>query len=275
MKFDFSDALISQTRVAVWVGSMCLGMLLLFPFIQPQAAAMINITLVVVATALGHRRWGLLATGYTVFITWLMDTLFWNIGFPLETYVYGGIFNAFISLVFGSVLEAKSRNVVTDGLTGLCNHLHFRQSLSWEVRKAQRYGRELSLLMIDLDHFKRHNDQYGHLAGDAVLRELARILRAACRESDLPCRYGGDEFAVILPETGTDGALEVARRICEAAAGNDWRLDEQELDITVSIGVGLRQADQPPEDLIDSADRALYQAKRQSGNSVATNGLDG
>lgn len=256
-----------RRRTGIILAGFALGMLLLFPFIPPQIAALFNLALVVVANLLGFWRWGLAATAYTVFITWLVDELAWQSGFGPEVYITGGLFNVGLTLVFGTALAAKNRQVVTDGLTGLYNDSHFRAALDWEVRKAQRYDRKLALLMIDLDGFKRLNDHHGHLAGDHVLREVAEAIGSSCRDCDLAARYGGDEFAVILPETDLPGAVETARRISEHTEGKRWHHEGADMLVGVSIGKAALQSGESAEGLLRRADASLYEDKHRRRTS--------
>lgn len=270
MALDYSIFVRLRRRTPLWVGGMALFMLAIFPLVPPTVAAVFNIALVVVANLLGFWRWGLVATAYTIVITWVMDTLFWHIGFGPETYVVGGLFNLLMTLVFGTVLAAKERQIVTDGLTGLFNASHFRETLAWEVCKSNRYGRKLSLLMIDLDRFKPLNDCHGHPAGDEVLRRFARLLTQVARDCDLAARYGGDEFALILPETDIEGARELAARLKSTVQSIDWEFHGQALDVAVSIGAAEHKPGQVAEDLLAQADHDLYQSK-QRGNQNADN----
>jgi len=154
---------------------------------------------------------------------------------------------------------------ITDGLTGLYNHRHFQEQLEVEVKRGQRYDLNLSLIMIDLDHFKEFNDSYGHLEGDTLLRKIAQILKSSLRETDFVARYGGEEFAVILPETNKEGASIAAERVRRALS--EQTFGEVGAKMTVSLGVAsypddacLRAA------LIRKADEALYRAKREGRN---------
>jgi diguanylate cyclase (GGDEF)-like protein len=160
----------------------------------------------------------------------------------------------------------------TDGLTGLYNHREFQQRLSVESERSQRYGHSLSLLLVDIDHFKRVNDQHGHPAGDTLLKELAETIRTSIRTMDVAARYGGEEFVVILPETPSEGAVVVAERLRRQIA--DRRVvavSGQSLTCSVSIGVATYPVDaQQKERLIDAADKALYHAKYAGRNTVKT-----
>ena len=157
-----------------------------------------------------------------------------------------------------------------DGLTGLANRRHFDHVLQTEWLRAQRTGHTLSLLMCDIDFFKRYNDSHGHLAGDECLKKVAAVLRASLRRpADLTARYGGEEFALVLPHTEVDGAMamaELCRQHIEALA----LPNQPGHNVTLSIGVAsmVPSADTSPLDLIGSADRALYQAKHAGRNRV-------
>jgi two-component system, cell cycle response regulator len=152
---------------------------------------------------------------------------------------------------------------VTDPLTGAGNLRHMTTTLAREVERATRFDRPLALLLMDLDHFKRVNDTYGHTVGDAVLRELSRRVAACVREVDTVARYGGEEFVVITPETDTDGALSLAARICEAIREAPFVVGEDNVIVTVSIGVASLPAHGTSSgDLVRAADDGLYAAKR-------------
>ncbi|HEY0195372.1 MAG TPA: diguanylate cyclase [Kofleriaceae bacterium] len=160
---------------------------------------------------------------------------------------------------------------VTDGLTSLYNHRHFHERLSLEVERAQRSGASLSLLMLDVDHFKQFNDTFGHPAGDEVLRQLARVLTDARRLNDLVARYGGEEFAVILVDTNKFAAAKLAERIRERVHAHEFADAAPRAGrIGVSIGVATLADDGvDAEALVRAADTALYAAKRGGRNRVA------
>jgi diguanylate cyclase (GGDEF)-like protein len=163
------------------------------------------------------------------------------------------------------------RQAITDELTQLANRRRFTETLAVEVRRAERFGDPLALVLADLDDFKLINDQYGHQAGDEVLRRFSDVLRENVRDFDLPVRYGGEEFAVLLPETGLDGAEQLARRL--QAALLRLRLPEIGGDrppVTASFGVASFPAARSAEALLSAADRALYRAKAAGKNRVAS-----
>jgi diguanylate cyclase (GGDEF)-like protein len=168
---------------------------------------------------------------------------------------------------------------LTDSLTGLYNRRHLQHRLQQEVTRAQRYGQSLACLFVDADHFKRINDCHGHAGGDQVLTALAQRLRARLRTSDLPTRYGGEEFALLLPQTEPDDALALAREICAGIAAEPVVLESgEQVAVTVSIGVaGLPPTDQRPakeagEALLQAADQAVYRAKASGRNRVVSAG---
>ncbi|MGZ5341620.1 MAG: diguanylate cyclase [Solirubrobacterales bacterium] len=174
--------------------------------------------------------------------------------------------------------DFTSQQAVTDELTGLSNQRRFRELLAKETERAKRFGHRLSLLMLDLDDFKRVNDTYGHLQGDEVLRAVAEAVRAESREVDEPSRYGGEELAVALPETDAAGAFELAERIRTRIekVKVPLRNNAGSMGVTISIGVGeLGGSVDEAEDLIAAADEALYAAKRAGKNHVHTTGAEG
>ena len=185
---------------------------------------------------------------------------------------------------FGAILAVALENAIalerlkiaglTDALTGVKNRRYFEQRLGEEWQRARRYRRPLAAAMVDIDRFKRINDAYGHQAGDEVLQAVARAMGLHMRQSDVLCRYGGEEFAVLLPDTPPVRAQEVAERLRAAVAGRPFAVaDEVELHVTISVGIAAWQpaADQSgefasAEALIAAADRALYAAKEAGRN---------
>ncbi|RMG10783.1 MAG: diguanylate cyclase [Deltaproteobacteria bacterium] len=167
------------------------------------------------------------------------------------------------------LFEKTERMATTDGLTGLNNHRRFQELFETHLAAARRYGREVSLLLMDVDHFKSVNDTYGHPVGDKVLKGVAKVLAAQARDTDVVARYGGEEFAVVLPETGQEGAVVIANRIREEIARQVFSTELGPLKVTLSIGVATCpvHGDQK-QALVDRADQALYEAKRGGRNRV-------
>ncbi len=161
----------------------------------------------------------------------------------------------------------------TDSLTGLSNRRHFMFQAEQEVRRARRFSRDLSVIMMDLDHFKKINDMFGHATGDAVLEMLTRAGLESLRESDIMGRVGGEEFAIILPETGLVAAKEVAERLLAHIAETPIKIKEKSLHCTTSLGVAhLKPKESSIDNLLHRADQALYKAKKAGRNCVKTQG---
>jgi len=166
--------------------------------------------------------------------------------------------------------EIALERAMTDALTGLLNRYGLQRVLPREHAEAHRYHRPLSCLMIDLDNFKSINDIYGHPAGDAALQQVAEILTEAVRRSDMTCRYGGEEFLVLLPETNLDGALALAEKIRETAASRTFGDATHTFNLTLSGGTATLAETESGNDMIARADIALYHAKAKGRNRVET-----
>jgi diguanylate cyclase (GGDEF)-like protein len=168
--------------------------------------------------------------------------------------------------------NSKLRNAsFRDDLSGLYNHRFFHESLTGEIEAAERYRHPVSVIMLDVDNFKTINDTHGHQIGDAVLRAVGQYLQRTSRASDIPARYGGDEFVILLRDTTIDGARIRARAICSEIAATPIQIDGISVDITVSVGVaGYHQrAPVSKNQLINLADKAMYQSKRDGRNRVS------
>ena len=165
---------------------------------------------------------------------------------------------------------------ITDGLSGLHNYRYLIHSLESELRRAIRYGRTVALLLMDIDYFKNLNDTYGHRCGDYVIRTVGKLLKSNVRATDVVARYGGDELAVMLIETSTKSAHEVAEKLKQEIGGYVFQWQTKELGVSVSIGLATAPAPGIHEvsQLIEAADRALYQAKRAGRNAVIVFGQD-
>ncbi|MGZ3416551.1 MAG: diguanylate cyclase [Polyangiales bacterium] len=165
--------------------------------------------------------------------------------------------------------EEIYRLMTFDGLTQVHNKRHFHETLDREVSRSSRYDRPMSLVVFDIDHFKRVNDTHGHLAGDALLRQLASLVRSRIRREDLFARVGGEEFAVLLPEIGLDGAAQFADKIRKVVEAANFHFEDVTINVTLSLGCALLK---PPyttgEQLYKAADAALYSAKQNGRNRV-------
>jgi diguanylate cyclase (GGDEF)-like protein len=175
--------------------------------------------------------------------------------------------------------RAKSRLEelsITDGLTGLYNYRHLIQSLETELRRSKRYQRTLSLLLMDIDYFKNLNDTYGHLCGDYVIKTVGQLLKNNVRGTDVAARYGGDELAVMLIETDTKNALEVAEKLKQEIESHTFQWHQNQLSVNLSIGAATAPAPgiQEVSDLVQAADQALYRAKRAGRNTVVVFGQE-
>ena len=160
---------------------------------------------------------------------------------------------------------------ITDGLTRVSSRRYFLERFQEELARSKRYQLSLAFLMADIDHFKEHNDRCGHLVGDVVLREVASLIKTSVREIDLVGRYGGEEFAIVLPDTSLEGALQVAERIRSSVEGHPFAAYDEVLRVTLSLGVGVfPENGEEAMGLIDVADSALYHAKRSGRNRVST-----
>ncbi len=166
--------------------------------------------------------------------------------------------------------EYQYKLATIDGLTELYNHRYFQDALRKQMDISRRYNQPFSLIIADIDFFKKFNDTYGHQAGDAVLRQVAKILKNNSRATDYVCRYGGEEMTIILPNTNAEDALFNANRICKAVADTPFNLTPvDKVNVTISLGVSTFPDNaQTPQDLIEWADKGLYYAKEHGRNQV-------
>jgi diguanylate cyclase (GGDEF)-like protein len=165
--------------------------------------------------------------------------------------------------------KLAQKRAITDGLTGLNTHVFFKEQLAKRFSEARRHQEALSVMLVDIDHFKKVNDTYGHPVGDEVLRRVAGAIKQISRTDDTVARYGGEELALVLPQTDLEGAHVLAERIREAVAALEGGPGQRMPHVTVSVGVAqMEAADESHATLIERADKALYAAKRQGRNQV-------
>jgi diguanylate cyclase (GGDEF)-like protein len=180
------------------------------------------------------------------------------------------LFSQLIGASIGNVklFEKMQRQATVDGLTGLANHRTFYETLESELWRCRRYGGQLSLIMIDIDNLKGINDVYGHRAGDKVIRAVSRKIQECIRQIDTAARYGGDEFAVILPNTSLTDAVVAAERIVDNVGHSLVTWKKNQINPSVSIGLGQYDADTDPDDVTSCSDKALYLAKQSGKNTI-------
>jgi diguanylate cyclase (GGDEF)-like protein len=192
-----------------------------------------------------------------------------NAGFTREDIALVELLGQLVGASIGniSMFERIQHQAKTDGLTGLVNHKAFYEILEKELWRSKRYGEQISLIMVDVDNLKHVNDTFGHRAGDRVIMEVSRRIRESIRQIDTAARYGGDEFAVILPNTSLTDASVVAERMVGIVSATPvvWRKDE--ITISISVGLGQYGSDDTPDDIASKSDKALYSAKQSGKNT--------
>ena len=162
--------------------------------------------------------------------------------------------------------------MITDGLTGIANRRKLDEALENEFLRAKRYGRPLSIAILDADHFKKVNDTHGHIVGDFVLKKLATLFQQNIRREELLGRYGGEEFVVVMPEVDSSGAFQLAEKLRKTVESTVFKSGEAELPITISVGVATLGAEESVKAFIDTADQALYKSKEDGRNRVTIGG---
>ena len=164
--------------------------------------------------------------------------------------------------------ETIYRLTIMDGLTGIHNKRYLIEQLDRELSRATRHGRPLTLVICDIDHFKRVNDEFGHLAGDHVLKEVAQLAKSRLRPDDVIARYGGEEFAVILPETNLAGGVRIADELRKMIDTEMFVFEDEDIEVTISCGVAQLDPNWRSFDFVRAADKQLYEAKRRGRNRV-------
>jgi len=215
----------------------------------------------------------LLVVAYIAFSEWVMGK--YNLWLPL-VYPILAIVVTFIAMYIVKYnlkvrdFEYTYKLATTDGLTELYNHRFFQEQLALQIQSSNRYGNEFSLIILDIDFFKKFNDKYGHQAGDAVLRYVAQSIKKNVRSTDIVCRYGGEEMTIILPNTSKDFAIALAQKICDKIGTSDFRINANTVvNVTISLGVATYPVDAKTQnDLIKFADTGLYIAKESGRNRV-------
>lgn len=190
--------------------------------------------------------------------------------FSCEDIAMVELFSQLVGASIGNIklFEKIQRQATTDGLTGLVNHKTFYEILEKELGRSSRYGGQISVIMIDIDNLKKINDAYGHHTGDKVIKEISRKIRECIRQIDTAARYGGDEFAVILPNTSLTDAIVVAERMVDTVAHSPITWREKQIELSISVGLGQYDADTNPDDITSRSDQALYAAKQAGKNTV-------
>lgn len=219
---------------------------------------------------------GLSFTIYSVYVLFAYELMrmnyYWiKIVSPVAFAIFAFILAVIIKyLIKSRDFDAQYKLATTDGLTELYNHRYFQEQMQNQVSHSKRYGVPLSLIIIDIDFFKKFNDTYGHQSGDAVLRQVAFALKKNVRATDIVCRYGGEEMSIILPNTKYEEAVGIANKLCTIVSEKKCKLaNGKESNVTISLGVSTYGADgETPAIIIESADKRLYHAKENGRNRV-------
>jgi diguanylate cyclase (GGDEF)-like protein len=193
---------------------------------------------------------------------------------PLRSGDYVKVGGSIFKFLCGNNIEALYYEeiyqlTIVDGLTQVSNKRYFIEFLEREMGRCQRYNRQLSLVMMDIDHFKRINDTNGHLAGDYVLRELSAVVRPRIRKEECFARYGGEEFAIVMPEVGAEKATQFAEKLRKLAEAHPFNFESKPISVTLSLGVAAMMPDMAEVDqFIKAADTNLFKAKNSGRNRV-------
>jgi len=191
-------------------------------------------------------------------------------GFVSEDMTLVELLGQLIGASIGNIklFEKMQRQAMTDGLTGLANHKRLYEILEKELWRSRRYGGQMSLIMVDIDNLKQINDRHGHRAGDKVIKKISSKIKECIRQIDTAARYGGDEFAVILPNTSLSEAVVVAERMLGAVGNSTITWKKEQIPLSISVGLGEYDADSSAEDITSGSDEALYSAKQAGKNTV-------
>lgn len=215
----------------------------------------------------------MISTLYIIFTTWLMReyNLWVSIVLPLSVALFTFI-GVYLVKYFrkSKDFEHTYKLATTDGLTELYNHRYFQEQMILNIETAKRYENNFSLILIDIDFFKKFNDKFGHQSGDAVLKQVAQTLKKNVRSTDIVCRYGGEEMSIILSNTNNEEAIRTAEKLCSAVAERIFDLaNNQKEHVTISLGVATYpQNGETSQALIEHADKGLYKAKENGRNQV-------
>lgn len=218
-------------------------------------------------------------TSLTIYAIYVMFTYFAmefkNLWFEIISPLNFALFIFILAVIIKYLIKSRDfdqqyKLATTDGLTELYNHRYFQEQLQNQISHSQRYEVPLSLIIIDIDFFKQFNDTYGHQSGDAVLKQVAAMLKRNVRMTDIVCRYGGEEMSIILPNTKYEEAVSIANKLCTIVSEKKYKLSaNRESNVTISLGVATYGNDGlTPSDLIESADKRLYNAKNNGRNRV-------
>ena len=228
---------------------------------------LVNSTIISVTAAI------FIALGYIILTYCVMwfGNLWIDIVIPVAAIVFAFLVAYIVKYIIKSRdFEHQYKLATTDGLTQLYNHRYFQEQMQMQIANASRYGNEFSLIIVDIDHFKKFNDTYGHQAGDAVLRQVAQTLKMNTRMTDIVCRYGGEEMSIILTNTDRQEAIMNAKRMCNEVAKKMFKLNATDTThVTISLGVSTFPQDgETSQQLVEVADQGLYYAKEHGRNQV-------
>lgn len=241
--------------------SLILGLIIFF-IVMRTSSAFVTVSALII-TSVGY----IVATYYLMKLANLWVSIVLPITFVLLFFILAYI----VKYVLKSRdFEYQYKLATTDGLTELYNHRFFQEQMIAQISQSKRYNTSFSLILIDIDFFKKFNDIYGHQSGDAVLRQVAQKLKKNVRSADFVCRYGGEEMSIILPSTNRDDAIATAEKICKTIAEKPFKLaNDKESLVTISLGVSTYPLDgASASEIIEQADKRLYYAKENGRNQV-------